>query len=156
VSGCVAMDGRAETMPGPEGREKTDYWGTVPHWDGGSDEEMTAASGLRTKDKVRMRSIGGRVLLMKPIRLRKRRVGTENTYQFPSIDKGTKSKGVGPSFTRLLSREAEGSFTNVGFSMRAMRRRGPNGCSHCWGPRARGARASRCHQRYLKFRSARG
>jgi hypothetical protein len=49
--------------------------------------------GLRTKDKDRMRSIGGRVLLMKTIRLRKKRVGTENTYRFLSIDKKTKSKG---------------------------------------------------------------
>jgi hypothetical protein len=40
-----------------------------------------------------MRSIGGRVLLMKPIRLRKKRVRTENTYGFLSIDKRTGSKG---------------------------------------------------------------
>jgi len=49
--------------------------------------------GLRTEDKDGMRSVGGRVLLMKPIRLRKKRVGTENTYRFLSIDKRTKSKG---------------------------------------------------------------
>jgi len=42
-----------------------------------------------------MRSIGGRVLLMKPIRLRKGRAGTEKTYRFLSIDKRTKSKGGG-------------------------------------------------------------
>jgi hypothetical protein len=40
-----------------------------------------------------MRSIGGRVLLMKPIRLRKKKVGRENTYRFLSIDERTKSKG---------------------------------------------------------------
>lgn len=44
--------------------------------------------GLRTKDKYRMRSIGGRVLLIKPIRLRKKSVNGE--YQFPSIDKRSK------------------------------------------------------------------
>jgi hypothetical protein len=38
------------------------------------------------------KGVGG-VLLMKPIRPRKKRVGTGNTYRFLSIDKRTKSKG---------------------------------------------------------------
>jgi hypothetical protein len=40
-----------------------------------------------------MGSIYGGVLLTKPIRLRKKRVGAENTYRFMGIDKITKSKG---------------------------------------------------------------
>jgi hypothetical protein len=45
VPGRVVVDGQAGTMPEPQpAREKTDCWGTVPHWDGVSDE-MTAASG---------------------------------------------------------------------------------------------------------------
>src|SRR5216684_5134002 len=41
--------------------------------------------GMRMKDKGRMRSIARRALLMRPIRLRKRRIGMENTHQFLSI-----------------------------------------------------------------------
>jgi hypothetical protein len=66
VPGRVAVDGRAGTMPGPEGREKTDCWGTVPHWDGGSDEETTAASGGRDRGCESADSrdaVGGRLLL---------------------------------------------------------------------------------------------
>lgn len=48
---------------------------------------------LRTKDKDGMRSIGGRILLMKPIKLRRKRVRMEITYQFSSIDKRTKRQG---------------------------------------------------------------
>jgi hypothetical protein len=54
---------------------------------------VLTVGSLRTEDKDRMRSIGGRVLLLKPIRLRKKRVRTENTYGFLSIDKRTGSKG---------------------------------------------------------------
>jgi len=43
--------------------------------------------GMRTKDKGRMRSIAGRVLLIRPIRLRKKRIGMENTHRFLSINK---------------------------------------------------------------------
>jgi len=53
-------------MPGPEGREKTDCWGRVPHWDGGSDEETTAASGGRDRGCESADSrdaVGGRLLL---------------------------------------------------------------------------------------------
>ncbi len=60
------MDGRAGTMPGPEGRGKTDCWGTGPHWDGGSDEETTAASGGRDRGCGSADSrdaVGGRLLL---------------------------------------------------------------------------------------------
>ena len=66
MPGRVAVDGRAGTMPGPEGREKTDCWGTGPHWDGGSDEETTAASGGRDRGCESADSrdaVGGRLLL---------------------------------------------------------------------------------------------
>jgi hypothetical protein len=59
------VDGRG-TMPGPEGREKTDCWGMGPHWDGGSDEETTAASGGRDRGCESADSrdaVGGRLLL---------------------------------------------------------------------------------------------
>jgi hypothetical protein len=45
----VAVPGHAGKGREEKGREgkKTDCWGTVPHWDGGSDNEMTAVSGGR-------------------------------------------------------------------------------------------------------------
>ena len=66
MPGRVAVDGRAGTMPGPEGRGKTDCWGTAPHWDGGSDEETTAASGGRDRgceSEDSRDAVGGRLLL---------------------------------------------------------------------------------------------
>jgi hypothetical protein len=66
VPGRVAVEGRPGTTPGPEGREKTDCWGMAPHWDGGSDEETTAASGGRDRGCESADSrdaVGGRLLL---------------------------------------------------------------------------------------------
>jgi hypothetical protein len=62
----VAVDGWAGTMSGLEGRKKTDCWGTVPHWDGASDEETTATSGGRDRGCESADSLdaaGGRLLL---------------------------------------------------------------------------------------------
>ncbi|KAF8498950.1 hypothetical protein F5888DRAFT_1633505 [Russula emetica] len=58
VPGRVAVGGRFRAMPELKGREKTDCWGMVPHWDGESDEETTATNDLR--DTV------GRQLLLCP------------------------------------------------------------------------------------------
>ena len=62
---CIAVDGWAGTMPQPEGREKAGCWGTVPHWDGGSDEEMIATSGGRDRCESAdsLDAAGGRLLL---------------------------------------------------------------------------------------------
>jgi hypothetical protein len=66
VPGRVAVDGRPGTMPGPDGTGKTDCVGTVPHWDGGSDEETTAESGGSDRGCESADSrdaVGGRLLL---------------------------------------------------------------------------------------------
>jgi hypothetical protein len=45
VPGCVAVDGQARMGWDGMGWGKKDCWGTVLHWDRGSDKETTAVSG---------------------------------------------------------------------------------------------------------------
>ena len=62
----VAMDGRAGTMPWPEGRGKNGLLGDGTHWDGGSNEETTTVSGGRDRGCESADSqdaVGGRPLL---------------------------------------------------------------------------------------------
>jgi hypothetical protein len=59
----------------------------------GEQRRALTVGSLRTKDKGRVGSIGGRVLLMNLIRRTKMKVEEGNTYRFLSIDKRTKSKG---------------------------------------------------------------
>ena len=66
MPGRVAVEGRAGTMPGPEGTGKKDCEGTEPHWDGGSDEETIAERGGSDRgcESVDSRdAVSGRLLL---------------------------------------------------------------------------------------------
>jgi hypothetical protein len=66
VPGRVAVEGRAGTMPGPDGMGKKDCEGTEPHWDGGSDEETIDERGGSDRGCESADSrdaVGGRLLL---------------------------------------------------------------------------------------------
>ena len=97
MPGRVAVDGRAGTTPGAEGREKTDCWEMVPHWDGGSDEETTAASGGRDRGCESADSrdaVGGRLLLDLGLTS-----GFEERLFAPGVDHEEDERSVTPSST---------------------------------------------------------
>ncbi len=114
MPGRVAVDARAGTMPGPEGIGKTDCWGTGPHWDGGSDEETTAASGGRVRGCVSADSrdeVGGRLLLDPGLTS-----GFEERVFAAAVDHEEDGRSVTPSSTND-SPEARKDWPGCGWSV---------------------------------------
>ena len=108
------MGGRPGTMPGPEGKEKTDCWGTGPHWDGGSDEETTAASGGRDRgcESVDSRdAVDGRPLLDPGLTS-----GFEERLFVVGVDHEEDERSVTPSSTNG-SPEARKDWPGCGWSV---------------------------------------